>query len=40
MIKQQLQADQLQAMKAKDSAKLDTLRYILAQIKYQESKRK
>lgn len=40
MIKQQLQADQLQAMKAKDSAKLDTLRYILAQIKYQEIEKK
>ncbi len=36
MIKQQLQTDQLQAMKAKDSARLDTLRYILAQIKNQE----
>lgn len=40
MIKQQLQADQLQAMKAKDSAKLDTLRYILAQIKYEEIEKK
>ncbi len=40
MIKQQLQADQLQAMKAKDSARLDTLRYILAQIKNQEIEKK
>lgn len=40
MIKQQLQADQLQAMKAKDTAKLDTLRYILAQIKNQEIEKK
>ncbi len=40
MIKQQLQTDQIQAMKAKDSVKLDTLRYILAQIKYQEIEKK
>lgn len=33
MIKQQLQADQIAAMKAKDSVTLQTLRYILAQIK-------
>lgn len=33
MIKQQLQADQIAAMKAKDVEKLQTLRYILAQIK-------
>jgi uncharacterized protein YqeY len=33
MIKQQLQADQIVAMKAKDVEKLQTLRYILAQIK-------
>lgn len=33
MIKQQLQADQIMAMKAHDSVKLQTLRYILAQIK-------
>lgn len=33
MIKQTLQADQIQAMKAKDVEKLQTLRYILAQIK-------
>ncbi|CAN5160583.1 GatB/YqeY domain-containing protein [soil metagenome] len=40
MIKQQLQADQIQAMKAKDSARLDTLRYILSQIKNQEIEKK
>lgn len=40
MIKQQLQADQLTAMKAKDAARLDTLRYILAQIKNQEIEKK
>ncbi len=33
MIKQKLQADQIAAMKAKDVEKLQTLRYILAQIK-------
>ena len=32
MIKQKLQADQIMAMKAKDVEKLQTLRYILAQI--------
>ncbi|HRN70710.1 MAG TPA: GatB/YqeY domain-containing protein [Candidatus Woesebacteria bacterium] len=33
MIKQKLQEDQIMAMKAKDVEKLQTLRYILAQIK-------
>ncbi len=33
MIKQKLQADQIAAMKAKDVERLQTLRYILAQIK-------
>jgi hypothetical protein len=33
MIKQKLQADQITAMKAKDVERLQTLRYILAQIK-------
>ncbi len=36
MIKQTLQADQITAMKARDSARSDTLRYILAQIKNKE----
>lgn len=33
MLKQQIQADQIVSMKAKDTVRLDTLRYILAQIK-------
>ena len=33
MIKQKIQADQIQAMKAHDTVRLDTLRYILSQIK-------
>lgn len=33
MIKQKIQADQIAAMKAKDVERLQTLRYILAQIK-------
>lgn len=36
MIKQTIQADQIAAMKAKDTNKLQTLRYILAQIKNKE----
>lgn len=40
MIKQKLLADQLTAMKAKESAKLETLRYILAQIKNVEIEKK
>lgn len=36
MIKQTLQQDQITAMKARDSARSDTLRYILAQIKNKE----
>lgn len=36
MIKQTIQADQIAAMKAHDTDKLQTLRYILAQIKNKE----
>jgi len=36
MIKQTLQKEQIEAMKAKDSFKLQTIRYILAQIKNKE----
>ena len=36
MIKQTIQQDQIVAMKAKDAKKLETLRYILAQIKNKE----
>ncbi|MBP9691478.1 GatB/YqeY domain-containing protein [Candidatus Woesebacteria bacterium] len=36
MIKQTIQADQIAAMKAKESDRLATLRYILAQIKNKE----
>lgn len=36
MIKQQIYSDQIQAMKAKETVRLNTLRYILAQIKNQE----
>ncbi len=36
MIKQTIQADQIAAMKAHDTEKLQTLRYILAQIKNKE----
>lgn len=36
MIQQKMQADQIQAMKSKDSKRLGTLRYILAQIKNKE----
>lgn len=36
MIKQAIQADQITAMKAHDSKKLETIRYILAQIKNRE----
>ena len=36
MIKLKLQADQIQAMKAHDTVRLDTLRYILSQIKNKE----
>jgi len=36
MIKEQIQADQIIAMKAKDADRLSTLRYILAQIKNKE----
>lgn len=36
MIKQTIQADQIAAMKAKESDRLTTLRYILAQIKNKE----
>lgn len=40
MIKQQIVADQIQAMKSKDSQTLETLRYILAQIKNLEIDKK
>lgn len=36
MIKQTIQTDQIAAMKAKDSERLSTIRYILAQIKNKE----
>ena len=36
MLKQKLQADQITAMKARDMVRLDTLRYILSQIKNRE----
>ncbi|OGK62942.1 hypothetical protein A2334_06195 [Candidatus Roizmanbacteria bacterium RIFOXYB2_FULL_38_10] len=36
MIKQKLQADQLTAQKAKDQIKLDTIRYIVSQVKNKE----
>ena len=36
MIQQKMQEDQIQAMKSKDSKRLETLRYILAQIKNKE----
>lgn len=36
MIKEKIQSDQIQAMKAKDKNRLETLRYILAQIKNKE----
>jgi len=36
MIKQTIQSDQITAMKARDVKKLETLRYILAQIKNKE----
>ena len=36
MIKEKIQSDQIQAMKAKDRNRLETLRYILAQIKNKE----
>ena len=36
MIKQTLQKEQIEAMKAKDAFKLQTIRYILAQIKNKE----
>lgn len=36
MIKQKLQEDQIAALKAKDSVRLSTLRYILSQIKNRE----
>ncbi|MDP4011271.1 MAG: GatB/YqeY domain-containing protein [Candidatus Roizmanbacteria bacterium] len=36
MIKQTLQKEQIEAMKAKDSFRLQTIRYILAQIKNKE----
>ena len=40
MIKQQIQADQIQAMKSKDANTLQTLRYILAQFKNEEIEKK
>jgi len=40
MIKDTLLADQLSAMKSKDSSRLQTLRYILAQIKNKEIDKK
>jgi uncharacterized protein len=36
MIKQKIQADQIQALKAKDQTKLTTLRFILSQIQNKE----
>jgi uncharacterized protein YqeY len=36
MLKQKLQADQLAAMKARNQAQLDTIRYIVSQIKNKE----
>lgn len=36
MLRQQLQADQLQALKSHDKVKLETLRYILSEIKNKE----
>ncbi len=40
MLRQQLQADQLQALKSGDKGKLEVLRYILAQIKNREVDKK
>lgn len=40
MIKQNIQKDQIVAMKARDTKKLQTLRYILAQIKNKEIENK
>lgn len=36
MLKQKLQVDQIEAMKAKNQVKLDTIRYIVSQIKNKE----
>jgi uncharacterized protein len=40
MLRQQIQADQIVALKSGDKKKLEVLRYILAQIKYKEIEKK
>ncbi|MEI6533473.1 MAG: GatB/YqeY domain-containing protein [Candidatus Roizmanbacteria bacterium] len=40
MLRQQLYQDQITALKSGDKVKLDTLRYILSQVKYKEVEKK